>query len=87
MIETTLKRYHCSKLSPYKILNILSPRELDAFQSKQAIDLGLYPMPHHMLDEPIIFYSQNDEATNGRMFQEGTYELVENGDMTQKVFD
>ena len=86
IILRTLSRYNCTKIAPLFVLEQLSASELSLFQPKNTIDLGMYPMPLHMLDDPIEFISQHDEATNGRLFQQSTFELVEHGKTTRKVF-
>ena len=69
MLLDTLRRYHCLTKKPsYYIYKILSPHELHVFQPKAAIDLGMYPMPYYLLDDPIIFKSVLDEQENGRKF-------------------
>ena len=69
MLLMTLRRYHCMTKKPAReIFAALSSIELGNLKPKNALDMGLYPMPHHLLDDPIVYISEEDEIEAGRRF-------------------
>ena len=75
LFQSALTRYHCKRMTYDEQITLID-NDLRLSHRGLDLDLGTYPLPSHIIDEPIEYNEENDFKF-GRMKLQDTFEITE----------